>query len=297
MLMLFAGGIIIRKFDGFKMRHLNMLNGDVATLTIGADRSAQQEACGVAEAQKHLFQFCLSDKREAPRLAVLGDSKAEALYYGLARESAPGMRWLLIGSVWAPKEDAQADDRQQLKNRLAFQSVTDNPSIKLVALVVAMRDIFPVNGETGFIEGNADASAIDIYSRAIRQLEQAGKRVVFVLDNPTFPDPRSCINGGLTSNPLLNKFLWRKSKSRCTISYTDHLAGTDAYRRFVAELGQRNPGLTVYDPTPLLCDIRGDRCTITRDGKFLYSYADHISDYANSLIAHDLLPAVYRLVR
>lgn len=299
MVLLFAAGVTIRKLDGLKFRLLSKLNADVRTLSLGKDRHALIKACGLPDEQKDQFQFCLSSSREAPRFAVLGDSKAEALFFGLARESRPGMQGVLIGSVRPPTPDAAADDARQKRSRIAFQTVLDTPSIKVVILAIALRSTFPVNGETGFIEGNthpAIAGLIASYSQAILGLQQAGKQVIFVIDNPTFPDPRSCIGGGMTSSPLLNQVLRRKPNPRCTISYTDHLAGTDAYRKFIAELARINPKLIVYDPTPLLCDISGNRCSTTRDGKFLYSYSDHISDYANSLIASDMLPMMAKML-
>jgi hypothetical protein len=299
MLLLFAAGVTIRKLDGLKFRFNSKMVGDISTLTLGYDRGGLKNDCGVPDDQKQIFQFCLSQGAETPRFAVLGDSKAEALFYGLARESSPGMRGVLIGSVTPPKPDAEVTDkRQRARNQIAFQTALDSPSIRVVIFVVALRSTFPINLTTGFIEGNTTSIAkkwIKIYSEAIRQLEQRDKRVVFVIDNPTFPDPRSCIEGGLTSSPMLNRVLRRKPNTRCTISLKDHLTGTSAYREFVEELARVNPGLTIYDPTPLLCNVDRDTCSITRDGKFLYSYSDHISDYANSLIARDMLPEIKAL--
>jgi hypothetical protein len=88
--------------------------------------------------------------------------------------------------------------------------------------------------------------------------------------------------------------LRRKENPRCTLRYRDHLAGTQPYRQLIAALQQRHPKLTVYDPTPLLCDTAHDVCRITDAGRFLYSYGDHISDYANSRIAKDMLKAVQK---
>lgn len=294
-----AAGLAVKKLDGMKSRHLAMLNGDPATLALGADRGRLHDACGIDEAQRSIFQYCLSSGPQAPRYALLGDSKGEALFYGLVRESGQDTSWTMIGSVYPPEPGAAPEDPQQIKNRLALQTVAGNPSVEVVVLAVALRGVFPLDADTGFIAANAAHAPekISAYSAAIRQLEQAGKRVVFVADNPTFPDPRSCISGGATSSALLNRFLRRKENPRCTIRYSDHLAGTRAYRQFIQELQRLHPGLTVYDPAPLLCDIPGDRCTIVRDGKFLYSYGDHISDYANSMIARDLLPVVRELVR
>lgn len=297
MFLLGAVGLAVKKLDGFKSRQFAMLNGDPGTLVLGADKGRVYNGCGIDATQQSLFQYCLRNGTGAPRYALLGDSKGEAIFYGLVRESRPDMPWVMIGSVSPPEGDAATEDRQQLKNRLALQAVLHDPSIKVVVLAVALRSIFPLDSDTGFIAANASISSgkIEAYSRAIRQLEQAGKRVLFVIDNPTFPDPTSCISGGATSSPFLNQFLRRKENRRCAIGYTDHLAGTHIYRQFIDELKRLHPNLAVYDPTPLLCDIPHNVCAITREGKFLYSYGDHISDYANSMIAREMLPVIEEL--
>jgi peptidoglycan/LPS O-acetylase OafA/YrhL len=297
MFVLGAAGLAVKKLDGFKSRQFSMLHGETSTIVLGADRGGLQNECGISGAQKSNFQYCLKGGQEEPRYALLGDSKGEAVFYGLVRESEPDMRWVMIGSVYPPESDVAPEDRQQLKNQLALQTIARSPSIKVVVLAVALRSIFPLNNDTGFIAPNDVASPgkIATYSRAIQQLEQAGKRVVFVMDNPTFPDPTSCISGGATTSLFLNQFLRRKESPHCAIRYTDQLAGTQAYRQFIAELKRLHPGMVVYDPTPLLCDIPRNVCTITREEKFLYSYGDHISDYANSMIAREMLPVIREL--
>jgi hypothetical protein len=289
-------GFTVKSLDGLKSRQFSMMQGDTGTIVLGADRGSLDHECGIAEPQKAMFQYCLKGGPGA-RYAMLGDSKAEALFYGLVRESEPGMQWMMIGTVYPPERDAGVDERQHRKNLLAFQTIADNPAIKVVALTVALRTIFMLDSETGFIAANGAPSSekTAAYSRAIQQLEQAGKRVVFVVDNPTFPDPTSCVSGGATSSPFLNQFLRRKENIHCTIRYTDHLAGTEGYRQFIGELKRLHPGLVVYDPTPLLCDIPHDTCAVSRGGKFLYSYGDHISDYSNSMIARDMLPVIRAL--
>jgi peptidoglycan/LPS O-acetylase OafA/YrhL len=299
MILLFATGIAIRKLDGFKFRVMANLNGDVTTLRIGEDRAAWRKECGIAEAQKLHFRFCLSAGPSAPRFAVLGDSKAEALYYGLARESAE-LGSVLIGSVRPPNETAgSVESAVDIRNRLAFEAIVEDRSIRAVLFVVALRSTFPAS-EIGFIESDvsaATASWLKRYGRAIERLEQAGKRVMFVMDHPTLPDPRNCISGGMTSSEFLNQFLRRKPNSRCTLRYTEHLAGTAPYREFVNTLGRAHPRLVIYDPSRWLCDLERDQCTITDGARFLYSYSDHISDYASSKIARQLLPLIEKLVQ
>lgn len=290
-----AAGLTVKKLSGFKSRQFSMLNGETSTIVLGADHARLKHECGIADAQKGIFQYCLTGGEA--RYALLGDSKGEALFYGLVRESKPDRQWTMIGSVYPPAHNAPPEDQNQFKNRLALQTVIDNPSIRVVALTMALRGIFALNKDTGLIPGDVVPSPqiIADYSSAIGRLEQAGKRVVFVIDNPTFPDPTSCVSGGATTSPFLNQFLRRKENMHCAIRYSDHLAGTRAYRQFIGELQRLHPKLTVYDPTPLLCDVPNNLCTITHQGKFLYSYGDHISDYANSMIARDMLPVIQEL--
>jgi peptidoglycan/LPS O-acetylase OafA/YrhL len=302
MFVLGAVGLTVKKMDGIKSRQFSMLNADPETLKLGADRGLLLHQCGINADQRALFQYCLSSSAQASQYALLGDSKGEALFYGLVRESKPEMTWTMIGSVSPPQggtnsSENHSNDKQSIKNQLAYRAIAQNPTTKLVVLAVAMRSLFPVDSH-GFIEDKTIIPGnLEAYSRAIQALEKAGKRVIFVIDNPTFPDPTSCISGGATSNPFLNQFLQRKENPNCKVSYTDHLGGTQAYRHFISELQKLNPGLVVYDSTPLLCDIPNNQCAIIQKGKFLYSYGDHISDYANSIIARDMVPVIRKLVQ
>jgi len=292
MLLVALLGEAVRKFDGIKTRKLSMLNGNPASLILGADRDKLQHECGLNEEQKSLFQYCLSNLAN-PNHTLLGDSKAEALFYGLVRESPPGIRWSMIGSVAPPNTEDNQNDKQQFKNQLALNTILQNPEIKVVAWVVTINGIFNIDSATGFIVNDRiPNNALLAYSQAIQQLEAAGKRVIFVIDNPTLTDPRNCISGGLTSSPFLNNVLQRKENPRCLISYTDHLSGVRLYHQFTQELQRANPNLTIYDPTSLLCDVAHNICSVTRGEMFLYSYSNHISDYANSMIARDMLQSI-----
>ncbi len=299
MLLLGTSGFIVKNYHGVKSRQFSLLNGESGTIVLGADRDKLQHECYIAEPQKSLFQYCLqSPGKGDPNYLLIGDSKGEALFYGLVRESKPDMHWMMIGTVYPPEGDIASKDTQQIKNQLALETIANNPQFRVVVLTVAMRGIFTVDGESGFIAPDAvpPPQKLASYSRAIQRIEQAGKQVVFVADNPTFPDPTSCVSGGLTASTFLNQFLRRAENKYCSIRYTDYLAGTRAYWLFIEELRRLHPGMAVYDPTPLLCDIPHNVCTITREGKFLYSYGDHISDYANSLIARDMLPFINKLM-
>lgn len=288
MLLLLVAGETVRKLDGVSSRKLSMLNGDPMTLNLGADRKLLQNECGLNQEQKSLFEYCLQKQPNSPN-AIVGDSKAEALFYGLTRVAAPDNQWRMFGSIHPPAVGITPQSKQEHKERIAFDSILHDSEIRDVVIATALRTIFPVDKESGFITSDVfPETRFMEYSAAIRQLELAGKRVIFVVDNPTFPDPRSCISGGATSSEFWNQFLRRKENPYCTLKYSDHLEGTYGYSIFAERLKQAHPALLVFDQAPYLCDIPNNVCSVTQENNFLYSYGDHISDYANTLLARQL---------
>ena len=281
----------VNRLDGLKFRHHGMLNADPTTLVVGAERGTLQPTCTLAPEDMHLFKWCFNDgKTSPPNHALIGDSKGEALVYSLIRRSPADHGWLMLGPINILRADNDA-------GRAAFSALESNPNLQVIVMANALRGLFPLDKDTGLIANSAiDKQAIDqmvvTYTRKITQWQSLGKRVVFVIDNPTLPDPNSCITGGLTSFESLNKVLRRAENPYCKLKYSDHMNGTAPFQQFVTKLKLANPALLVYDPLPLLCDIPADMCTIERDGKFLYSYGDHISDHAGMLIADQLLPLI-----
>ena len=286
----------VNRLDGLKFRHHGMLNADPTTLVVGAERGTLQPTCMLAPEDMHLFKWCFNDgKTSPPNYALIGDSKGEALVYSLIRKSPSDHGWLMLGPINVLKADNDTA-------RAAFSVLEGNPNLQVIVMANALRGLFPLDADTGFIANSAIATEVidqmvAAYTRKITQWQSLGKRVVFVIDNPTLPDPNSCITGGLTPFESLNKVLRRAENPYCKLKYSDHIKGTAPFQHFISKLKQANPALLVYDPLPLLCDIPADMCTIERDGKFLYSYGDHISDYAGMLIADQLLPLIEAMPR
>jgi peptidoglycan/LPS O-acetylase OafA/YrhL len=289
-------GHAINRFDGFKFRHHGRMNADPATLVVGAERGSLRPTCTASAADMHLFEWCFTDgKHDPPAFAVLGDSKGEALIYSLIKESTPNQSWFMLGPI-----NFLADPNSDVV-KAAEHAIDSNSALKVIVLSNALRGIFTLDTETGWLKTSpTDAEIndkVDRYSRVISKWHKAGIAVVFVIDNPTLPDPSSCISGALTPIDSLNSVLYRKQNPRCTIRYTDHLKGTAAYQQFIIKLKERNPSLLVYDPLPMLCDVAANRCDVAKDGAYLYSYGDHISDSAGRLIAKDLIPLIGNLVK
>jgi hypothetical protein len=125
-----------------------------------------------------------------------------------------------------------------------------------------------------------------------------GKKVVVTLDNPDLPDPRRCMDraalGWAPMRWLLGIDLAMTQATRCDRPLADHLAETAAYRAAMARLAARHPDVRIYDPTPILCDENKGVCPMVRDGRYLYSYGNHMSDSASDRIAAQLLPMIER---
>ena len=281
----------INRFDGLKFRHHGMLNADPSTLIMGTERGTFNNSCTLSPDKQELLMWCFQDGKLAlPNHVVLGDSKGEALIYSLIRSSPPEDSWAMMGPI-----NLLSGEDNPL-NKAAYAAIDNNPDMKVVVLSNALRGMFRLDPLTGLIAQHSTSEEIDAhvatYSRMIRHWQANGRHVVFVIDNPTLPDPNSCISGGLTRFELLNTVLQRQQNPQCLLRFTDHLKGTAAYQEFITKLKHDNPDLLVYDPLPLLCDIPADTCTIAKEGKFLYSYGDHISDHAGMLMAKDMLPLI-----
>jgi hypothetical protein len=196
-------------------------------------------------------------------------------------------------SSYAKDDPEQCDEA----NRVALRAITGNHHVNLVVLVTAARVLV---GQTYAKAGAGEADqygAFDGLDGAIRALQQAGKNVALVMDNPTLPDPRECMDrkpmGFAVLRALLSVRETGSAASKCSISYKAYLAATEDYRAIVAKLHAVHPDVLIYDPTPVLCDMQKGVCSITRNGSFLYSYGDHISDSANTLIADQLLSQLH----
>ncbi len=296
-------GVTVYKTKGVKSRHAGMLNADLASLDMGADRKRWANECGIPLEAKLILNSCYSPKDKKATYAVWGDSKGEAIFYGLAREAVnqDAPRWMMIGnSIPMAGEIPRLQGRNVRKNEYVTDALLKNKDIKAVLLVPATRSIFSL-GEV-YTKEDMDASphfdeGLLGVSNAIELLEKAGKRVLLLVDHPGFPDPKSCISGGLTQSEFFNQFLYRKENPLCIMTYEKHMYTNERYRLWLKTLQTKHPSLIVYDPTSLVCDVANNSCGISKDGQFLYSYGDHYSDYGNSMIAKDFLEKLPSLLK
>lgn len=304
MLGITLAGLVVYKTKGADFRHAGALNADPASLVMGADRGLLLKECGIPEEAKKILSSCYSPRNQKASYAIWGDSKGEAIFYGLAREASlhQGLSsgaWMMIGNVAPIIGDIPRVASIAQLNQYAIHSFINNPDLKMVMVAPAARALFSLRDAYTREELEAsplfEESLLGV-SNAVAVLEKAGKKVVFLVDHPGFPDPRSCVSGGLTKSDFLNQFLYRKENPLCSMTYDQYLHRNERYYAWIERLQQRHPKLIVYNPSHVVCDVPGNHCGIARNGQFLYAYGDHYSDYGNSLVAKDFLEKLPRLL-
>lgn len=237
---------------------------------------------------RKLFQ-CYVDKREPPRFALLGDSKAGALFPGVFRTSTPGGTWMAIASgksspllpvlsdspLYAYVNGSAVD--------AAVRTLEGAKSVETVVIAAATRALFGLANNHSIADlpasGNGRA-ALDGLDATVSRLVAAGKQVVLVVDNPTLPHPEDCV-GRKTASTFVNALLAAPPNPACSITLAKHLELSRPYRELLEELRRRHPGrVELFDTLPVLCNQSTQTCAATLDGLFLYGVTDHVSPAA-----------------
>jgi hypothetical protein len=129
------------------------------------------------------------------------------------------------------------------------------------------------------LRGEVQARAL--FSRWVER----GARVVLEAPKPIFRTPTyRCVEP------------YNQSNSICAPGMTMDRQELQAFRRPVVEvmvrLAQSMPGVSVWDPFPVLCPGELRQCSTLRDGRPLFLDGDHVSGFANSLLLPSFEAAV-----
>lgn len=307
-LMACAGGVGFYAYTrtGIPERPVIAMNAVLNSGFDGATGPYLAPGCGIEDpAQQALFAVCESDSRGNVRYALMGDSKAGALYAGLMRTSTEAGRWLFIGGNGpngAPVPFLESDnDPVRPLTTLAINAIIANPNIDAVVLATAVRVLFGLSDGVGggnlsaydynYLKklnhvGNLDKTYEGVH-RAVEKLVTAGKRVIIVVDNPVLPNPQDCVERK-TSLPLVNRYL-RNENPACEVPIATFNADIALYRTMLEKLQQAFPeSVRIFDATETYCDADTGVCGPVKNGRMMYSFTDHISDYAAGLVGKQL---------
>lgn len=295
-------GYAIALHGGYPSRQVVKSNQSVTDsmkLRGAADLASNQ--CGLSGG----MSFCNSDKEGKPNLYLWGDSKADALFWGLIRLPSVNGRWGLIGYAGVPPVISGSfyqEDQQAGTAVLPF--LEGRHDIDAVALVFALRSIFktreynPQNGPKLEYEQKHLNDAKEALTEVISRLQKSGKAVILVIDNPTPKyDSKLCFRAyRRTGISALDSHNVKQEKLWCQTPIEENQQEQRVYLQLIASIKTELPQTTIYDPTHLLCSEQTHSCPTAVNGNFLYSYGDHISDYSNILIARELMPLVTQAI-
>jgi peptidoglycan/LPS O-acetylase OafA/YrhL len=290
------------KGSGLSSRTVVKLNAKIHSGDVDVDRHYIVVGCGIQDAQvMRKFANCLSDSRGAAKFALLGDSKAAALAPGLFMESTGAGRWLFIGGngpYYSPVpviSDSSIYSRYQFLIRAAVDAIAKNDNIKVVTITSATRSLFNLKDYESIDELTSSDNfdlALSGLSRVVSALVKSHKKVVLTTDNPTFKDPKFCINR-ITSVRSIDYVLDLGGAEGCAINYDKHIALSQKYRELLRRVEAEFPGkVRIFDTLNELCDMKNRVCSSFFDDKLLYKFTDHISEYASVRIADRLIPFV-----
>lgn len=275
--------------EGFANRKAN----SYASLLQGArplSHGVSDGSCsGLVENPELRNEVCLS-LGSTPTVLIVGDSHAMSLTSAAASE---GLRTLLIaGSSCLPFRGYQlhgASEPNSNRNcdRIAQEAFTAAAKIKSLRTVIlaTMGPAYfadPVDYHIyrdSRLASNQERAFVDGYVSAIREFQQLGLNVIFLIDVPELGfDPSACAprNISLVTEPacLLSRGSLDRRQAR--------------YRELISEISHQTPGSVVYDSAPLFCDTT--ICKWWRDGRSLYFDKNHLSLAGSRLVLRNLMP-------
>lgn len=246
--------------------------------------------------------YCrVSDPHRPISAVIIGDSHANRLFEGLSpRFTANNGNLLQLGEggclpFWELEGGAEGESdscSQRMNGQLNF--VLSEPSIGIVFLVgrgplyISGHGYGDVEKDTRtFLRrpgGKAKPPYNNLYERAlaetVNRLLAAGKKVVFVIDNPELGfDPLSCVQ----SRPVQ---LSRTPRAPCAVPTEIVEARNKEYRQIVDRVAARYPALIVEDSQRALCDKK--YCWAMIDGDLLYMDGDHLNRAGAKYVADQM---------
>ncbi len=304
--MILVGGMGFQVYrnEGFENRAVMLKKDQAISGNMHfAPFSFVKAGCDWVNPDPKLAFHCETDIRNPPRHALIGDSKAFALKPGVFFESEKGTggwRFMgLVGGAFLPVlSENPAWANAQLSAHGIQKRLLGDPDLRVVVLMVASRQLFKLANERSI----EDLPASPYYDELLKGMDAfiaplvaAGKKVVLTIDNPTLRPPGECI-ARLTTIEWINSALELKAPPSCSVPYEKQLRLSAQYRKLYFTLAERYPKqVLVFDTLPELCDQKSHECRAFLDGRALYSYSDHMSDYASILVARKLVPFVEAL--
>lgn len=290
-------GLVIYLKDGLPNRTVVKNNIDIKSGEDGGYGTYIINSCGLDDLDSiNKIAACKKDSRGPSKYALLGDSKAAALFPGLVRTSTANGRWLFIGDNGpnGPPLPVISNEgiykKYQELTTSAVNAIANNKEVDIVVLTASARLLFQLSNDKDINDLPDNKNYESVYIGLLNTVNifiKAKKKVVLVIDNPTLPYPEDCLYRK-TDLLFLNKILVNEN-SKCELDLTTHYKLSKKYRNLLYKIQAKYPkDILVFDTVPLLCDLKNNKCSHRKNGKHLYMFTDHISDYAAGNVGSEL---------
>ena len=206
------------------------------------------------------LQMCQQSKHGILDVALVGDSHAEYLFYGLSKMLPKKNVGYYVH--WAKPYISNPNFNN------IFNEIGGNNSPKTIILTMAYY-------------GRLDKANNDLYrnfKEVISYLKGAGKNVILVGDAPRFTYE--------AENCKYQKGFIESAKSDCKLPISEALNQKELYGDTLQTLANEF-NIDYIDIYPVLCDEKN--CFMVKDGHLLYRDNNHISRYASILVAKFLI--------
>jgi peptidoglycan/LPS O-acetylase OafA/YrhL len=290
-------GAVTSARHGLNERPVVRMNPGLATGRVEGGLNFVADGCRVdGDSAMDGFLWCRHDTRGTVRFALLGDSKAAALSQGIFRQPVDRGSWLFMGAPFFAPLASSADiyAAYQPMTEASLAEIIANTNIKLVVLTLASRSLFALKNDTTIEDMPSSPNfdtALTALGNTVDRFVIGGKKIVITVDNPTLIDPAFCLARVTALGPINNLIGMAGSPAGCTIGLDRQLELSAQYRKLLGAIAARYPRqVRLFETFRFLCDMQGRLCSSSMNGRALYSFSDHISDYSAVAIARALVP-------
>jgi len=226
---------------------------------------------------------------------VVGDSKAEIVFRALLRNDG-GYRWGFIGGGLNPVIPLTGNLVSGTVERPQSSDVSDwiskQDRLKTVVVVSATRNLFSLANDYSLAEIEQVENLEQIkqqFTSWLKPLDTAEKSVYIIRDNPTMRDPTYC-HGIYSAFRALDKLVQVSEKTEdCFYALDQFLKDSSKYIDLIEFSEDDLTSIKIVDSTDYFCDSTINTCNQFKNNRLLYSYSDHISDYAADYVVNKLL--------
>jgi hypothetical protein len=210
----------------------------------------------------------MKSTKNPPTILLLGNSYANQLYPGFAKNSKLSHHSVLSIGTCSVGEDGSSDDprnpcyRSRAKEQADFidQIIRRTPSLKFVILDGLSRD-----------------PSADYISRVLARisfLEKQGLQVIAFVPHikPDF-HPKACFKSPLKQN-----------SRDCLIPSIEKKRIFDDFSPLIKAIETSNFKVLIFDQNDVFCDRKDGTCSFVRDGLPLHRDEGHTSEYASTLL-------------